>query len=94
MILKANSGQFWYHSEPSKVSYSTNKKLVKHLLPEGMFKSQYGNPDFFPLANGVYFILIIKKTPLRNEIVKLKKNFFYNYYVSDSKKRVNVVRRK
>jgi hypothetical protein len=32
-------------------------------LTEGIYKAHYGNQDFFPLANGVYFIT---KSPLRN----------------------------
>ena len=36
------------------------------ILPEGMCKPLCVNQDFPPLANRVYFILIIKKTPLRN----------------------------
>ena len=38
----------------------------QHSLREGMCKSHYGNQDFSPLVNVVYFILIIIKIPLRN----------------------------
>ena len=31
-----------------------------------MCKPHYGNQDFFPWANDVYFVAIIKKIPLRN----------------------------
>ena len=31
-----------------------------------MFNSHNGNQDFFPLANGVYHVVIIKKTPICN----------------------------
>ena len=32
-----------------------------------MCKTHHDNQDCFPLANGVYFIVIIKKTLLHNE---------------------------
>ena len=32
-----------------------------------MYKPQYGKQDFSPFANGIYFITIIRKTPLHNE---------------------------
>ena len=35
-------------------------------MPEGISKPHHGNQDFPPLTNGVYFIIIIKKTPLHN----------------------------
>ena len=31
-----------------------------------MFNSHNGNQDFFPLANGVYHVVIIKKPPICN----------------------------
>ena len=35
-------------------------------VSEGMCKPHYGNQDFSPLATGIYFIVIMKKTPLHN----------------------------
>ena len=31
-----------------------------------MCKPHYGNQDFSPLTTGIYFIVIMKKTPLHN----------------------------
>ena len=39
---------------------------MNELLPHSMCKPNYDNHDFSPLANGVYLIVIINKTPLRN----------------------------
>ena len=37
------------------------------ILPQGMCKAHYGNQDLFPLANGVYFIVIINKMGVAND---------------------------
>jgi len=50
------------HSQHSHSQHSHSQ----HSLREGMCKSHYGNQDFSPLVNVVYFILIIIKIPLRN----------------------------
>ena len=41
--------------------------IIWSTVPEGMCKPHKGNQDFSQLTNGVYFIVIIKKTSLRNE---------------------------
>ena len=33
-------------------------------ISEGLCKLYYGNRDFPPLANGVYFMVLLKKSPL------------------------------
>jgi hypothetical protein len=51
----------------SSTSKSDDRGLILLLLNLRREIPQYGNQNFPPLTNGVYFMVIVKKTPLRNE---------------------------
>jgi len=65
------------HPTRQRITVIKNCKLkvwkfqkVKKVMPEGMCKPHYGNQDFSPLTNGIYFIVMIKKTPLQTPLPK------------------------
>ena len=51
----------------SKCYVPDNFVFISMEISEGMCKPYYSNQDFSPLANWVYFKVIVKKIPLHNE---------------------------
>ena len=63
---------WWYYVQcgPSMTSWETYTLVsfwLIYTMPKGMCKPYYSNQDFSPLANWLYFKVIVKKIPLHNE---------------------------
>ena len=54
------------------LAYLEFVKILLLTLPEGKFKPHYGNQDFYPLTNEIFFIVIIQKTHYEIEIAPLQ----------------------
>ena len=58
------------------------EQLAFKKLSEGMCKSYYCNQNFFQQANGIYFVKIIKNTPLRKENSPIVVALAFEHFIS------------